>query len=283
MALTVIEKINQAIADAGADWVAGETPFTKYFNRTSKLKSLGMSMSPEQAFSALASDRKKEQEGPKIAAASLPPQIDWRNHRGHNWVTPIRDQKTCGSCVAFATVASIEARMRIQQSNAAYAVDLSEAHLFNCGAPNSCDAGWQPTLAMAYARTHGIGTEADFPYKPRDMMCKQIPSVVKVKKTGAASTSLARKKALTEGPVVASMAVFSDLTSYKSGVYRHVIGKLTGYHAVCVVGYDDSDGCWIVKNSWGKDWGDNGFFKIRYGECGIDTQYSFLFPDGLVF
>jgi hypothetical protein len=70
------------------------------------------------------------------------------------------------------------------------------------------------------------------------------------------------------------MAVYRDFFSYRQGVYRHTTGGLAGYHAVCVVGYSEPEQAWICKNSWGDDWGDSGWFKIGYGECGMDTEFA---------
>jgi C1A family cysteine protease len=68
--------------------------------------------------------------------------------------------------------------------------------------------------------------------------------------------------------------VYQDFFSYRSGVYRHVSGGAAGGHCVEIVGYDDAQGCWICKNSWGANWGEGGFFRIAYGECQIDTWYG---------
>ena len=78
----------------------------------------------------------------------------------------------------------------------------------------------------------------------------------------------------TRGPVTGCFLVYQDFFSYRSGVYRHVSGALRGGHCVALVGYDDTQGCWIAKNSWGAGWGDGGFFRIAYGECGIDSWYG---------
>jgi C1A family cysteine protease len=212
------------------------------------------------------------------AAAPPPPELDWRKKGGRNYVTPIRDQKSCGSCVAFATVATLESRVLIQKAKPGVNFDLSEANLFYCGAPNSCAIGWQPDLAFKFVKAKGVGLEKDFPYKPGDQACKIIAPAVDIPGHKTAGTSLARKKALADGPVVAAMAVFSDFMAYRSGVYRHVAGDLVGYHAISVVGYSDLQGCWIAKNSWNTGWGEQGFFRIRYGECGIDTQFPFTYP-----
>jgi hypothetical protein len=79
--------------------------------------------------------------------------------------------------------------------------------------------------------------------------------------------------------MVAGMAVYADFFTYRSGVYRATSTNLRGYHAVSVVGYDDQEECWICKNSWGTGWGENGWFKIGYGESGIDTQFAFYDVD----
>jgi hypothetical protein len=74
--------------------------------------------------------------------------------------------------------------------------------------------------------------------------------------------------------MIGCMAIYQDFFSYTSGVYRHTLGTLSGYHAVCVVGYSEAEEAWICKNSWGTDWGESGWFKIGYGECGMDTQFA---------
>ena len=61
-------------------------------------------------------------------------------------------------------------------------------------------------------------------------------------------------------------------------MYEYVTGGSTGKHAVCVVGYDDVDECWLVKNSWGDDRGESGYIRIKYGECGLDANYPFYDP-----
>lgn len=74
----------------------------------------------------------------------------------------------------------------------------------------------------------------------------------------------------TRGPVIACFSVYDDFFAYRSGVYHHVYGERVGGHCVCCVGYDDSQTYWICKNSWGPEWGEQGFFRIQYGEAGID-------------
>jgi cathepsin B len=71
------------------------------------------------------------------------------------------------------------------------------------------------------------------------------------------------------GTVTAAFTVYEDFVNYKSGVYRYVSGKELGGHAVKIIGWGKDH--WICVNSWNETWGDNGLFKIAFGECGIDS------------
>jgi len=84
-----------------------------------------------------------------------------------------------------------------------------------------------------------------------------------------------QQEIMTNGPVEAAFDVYADFENYKSGVYRHVSGEYLGGHAIKIIGwgYDQptSTNYWIVANSWNEDWGENGFFRIAFGECGIES------------
>ena len=79
-----------------------------------------------------------------------------------------------------------------------------------------------------------------------------------------------------EGPLAARYTVYDDFFVYwrggADGVYTYVSGDMAGGHVVAVVGYDDAQSCWICKNSWGPTQGNDGCFRIGYGECGIDSR-----------
>jgi hypothetical protein len=80
--------------------------------------------------------------------------------------------------------------------------------------------------------------------------------------------------ALANGPMLAAFDVYQDFFSYKGGVYHHTWGDSVGGHAVAIVGYDSAERYWIVKNSWGANWGENGYFRIGFGECGIEDYVA---------
>jgi C1A family cysteine protease len=84
------------------------------------------------------------------------------------------------------------------------------------------------------------------------------------------------KQALADkGPFEATMTVYTDFFYYSGGIYRYTWGEEEGGHAITIVGYDDNGGYWIAKNSWGISWGEGGWFRIAYGECGID-DYAYI-------
>lgn len=270
-----LKAIQSAIKEKGHAWQAGMTSVSALSQEEQKAR-LGLKISKDEldAMSkAIEAQNKMQAFQAPIAA---PTKIDWRN-KGGDWTTPIKDQASCGSCVSFAVVATIESRINIACNNPNMDKDLSEAHLFYCGCGNCCPSGWNFPPALDFCKNTGVGLESSFPYTPGNQPCKAgVPSYIKLTSWNSVLTIADRKNVIaTKGPVVAGMAVYSDFFSYRSGVYRHVSGGLSGYHAISVVGYDDEQQCWICKNSWGPGWGDNGWFKIGYGECMIDTSFAF--------
>ncbi len=85
------------------------------------------------------------------------------------------------------------------------------------------------------------------------------------------------KPAVMIQPLLCSMLVYDDLRFYTGGVYQHVSGAYLGGHAVVIVGWDDAESCWICKNSWGTDWGEDGYFRIRWEDCSIGGESTFIF------
>ncbi|MET0785732.1 MAG: C1 family peptidase [Paenisporosarcina sp.] len=124
-----------------------------------------------------------------------------------------------------------------------------------------------------------LSKEDYFPYQDNSPPCRTCQDrdkqVVHIKKHAEILDVDARKKYLSNiGPLIGGLDVYEDFLSYGKGVYSHVTGERRGGHCISVVGYDDKAGCWICKNSWGPDWGDNGFFKMAYGDqdCRMDVR-----------
>jgi C1A family cysteine protease len=268
--------LQSAIRSAGHTWTAGPTPLSE-LSVNEQVAHLGLVVSQDELRATAKAIMAAEQVKAYSASfAAPPPAVDWRN-KGGNWITSVKDQQSCGSCVSFATLGTLEARLNIVCNDQNLDVDLSEAHLFYCGCGSCCDTGWNFPPALDFCKNTGVGLESSFPYTPGNQPCKAgVPIYVKIDNWTSVLPIVDRKNILaTKGPMVAGMAVFQDFMSYTSGVYHHVSGSLLGYHAISVVGYDDAQKCWICKNSWNATWGESGFFRIGYGECSIDTQFAF--------
>lgn len=218
----------------------------------------------------------REMDRLKVASGSVdpldkapPPKVDWRET---GMVSAVKDQGNCGACVAFATCAAMESALLIGEGGA---LTLSEAHLFFCGAGNhACEDGWDFLPAIDRAKDVGVCSAEKLPYSDSGV-CEEVPPEAKITDYSVSHSARDRRKALEASPVIAGMEVYRDFLFYKSGVYEHAVGEKVGLHAVCIVGYNDPEGYWIVKNSWGSDWGEDGFARIAYGQSGIET-FAFL-------
>lgn len=220
--------------------------------------------------------------------------LDWRNKDGQNWVSPVLNQGNCGSCVAFATVGTLETQMNISRNYPWLNMRYSTDALFACGG-GACESGWYPSAAANFLESTGVPDEACAPYSMgatgQDISCSSICSDAssrsqKVSKVNTPRGVQAVKNALKHGPLETTMDVYGDFVYYSSGVYKHTTGDYLGGHAVSIVGFDDTSRSWIVRNSWGADWGDKGFVNISYDDTsGIgDQTWGFEVPnaDGVV-
>lgn len=257
--------VQKAIAMEKLSWQAGETSLSRLGEIERRLK-LGGRL-------ALILPRVKAKEP---VALSLPAVLDWRDRDG-NWVTPVKDQGVCGSCWAFATTAVLESMIRINR-NMGEDIDLSEQMLVSCSGAGNCPDGGHEYLAAEYIKNTGIVDERCYPYAAADEPCNPcsdwMARVVKINSWDWVGTSIsAIETALQSGPVTTYMTVFSDFYHYRSGIYQVTAGATEeGGHFVAIVGYDHPGGYWICKNSWGSDWGENGFFRIKMGQADTGIQ-----------
>jgi C1A family cysteine protease len=272
LALDAID-INKAIRDKGANWIAGETSMSKLSPEEIKRRLMPLS------FKRTGLRAKSYRYSAKV---DLPAKIDWRNYNGHNYVTGIRDQGKCGACWAFSTTAALESRILITSHMPDKDLDLSEQSMVSCDENNmGCGGGFLDS-GLDYLITTGIPTEAVVPYTSGEegiageCFDTYKQNTYRVTDYEDVSTSVeAIKNAIVQyGPLVAGFVIYTDFLQYKSGVYSHVTGVAEGGHAVLIVGYDDAEQAWIVKNSFGRDWGENGFFRIKSGtnECEIEDD-----------
>ena len=207
--------------------------------------------------------------------------VDWRDKGA---VTSVKNQKQCGSCWAFSATGAIEGQHFLKTNRL---VSLSEQNLIDCSKKYGnfgCNGGY-PRKAFEYVQQNGgIDIEASYPYEAVDGTCQFSSSEVGATVTGYVRIPYANESALMEavatvGPVsVLIDASQSSFMHYDSGVYSEPLCKRTILdHAVLVVGYGAHNGWdyWLVKNSWGEDWGMDGYIQMarnKDNNCGIATR-----------
>jgi len=212
----------------------------------------------------------------------VPASFDGRTQWG-KCIHPIRDQQQCGSCWAFAGSETLSDRFCIQ-SGGSIDVVLSPEDMVECDSLNfGCNGGNLGT-AWRYLYNTGIVSDSCLPYTSGGgssgacpTKCSNSETWRKYKCSQAAvkSTTVASIKSdiYANGPVETGFTVYADFMNYKSGVYYHVSGRVEGGHAVKILGWGQENGMdyWLCANSWNTSWGEQGFFRIKQGDCGIDA------------
>jgi len=225
--------------------------------------------------------------GPKVAIKDLPTKFDWRDRKV---VSPVKDQQQCGSCWAFSVVENIESvymltkNMTFDQMPALAPQQLVDCDDFDLG----CNGG-NPPFAYEYIAFNGLETNADYPYHATTGTCQyNKDDVYTTIKTWKWATSYADEKLLQQNLIgYAPLSICVDATAwqdYSSGVLKG--SECCAFcwldHCVQLVGYDttgvtpESKGLpyWMIRNSWGSDWGMNGYILVEMGKnaCGLTDE-----------
>jgi hypothetical protein len=265
-----LDAIREAIKEKGAQWQAGITSMNILPKEERRMRLgyiPGMDPTPEERGQIVA----------------FPPNrlyddsLDWRNYNGKNYITRVQDQGACGSCVCFGLLATAEGTINIQTDVERPDWDLSEQELLSCSGA-SCN-GWNHQDAENWFRYVGVSEEACFPYMANDNIpCSNRCARYEFTKRQSTLWGWCYpyvwgiKDYAQYGPVHVAFEVYEDFYSYSGGVYEHTWGNYEGGHSVSIVGWNDADSCWIVKNSWGENWGEDGYFRIKWGECHIENS-----------
>jgi cathepsin L len=220
----------------------------------------------------------------KLSGQRLAQDVDWRDK---GIVTPIKNQGHCGSCWSFSTTGSVEGQYALKYGTLK---SFSEQQLVDCSKTfgnHGCKGGLMDN-AFRYLRVYKDELESSYPYTAEDgLFCKYQASLGVVGLTGYTDIPRGSEAALldaagTIGPIsVAIDAGHRSFQLYKSGVYYEPECSSTKLdHGVLVVGYGVYEGeeYWLVKNSWGPAWGQEGYVRMKrnYGNmCGIATQASY--------
>jgi len=202
-----------------------------------------------------------------------------------DWMTPIKNQGLCGSCWAFSPIGAVESKWDIQNNNPTLDINLSEQYLVSCSGVGSCSGG-SPYAALDYIKNNGVVDESCLPYSlfglPVSCSNKCIDWNTRLWKISnwnwvPDNRADIKQYLISKGPLVAVM----NMTTWNPITYDCPPSTTGVDHGVVIEGYDDAEGVWIVRNSWGSGWNGNGYFKVKYGACSIE-EYSPAYVENVI-
>jgi C1A family cysteine protease len=267
-----IDELNAAIQAKGAGWVAKETPFShipkeEWGKWTGAVDALDLFGRPvDDSF---------------YASLSVPSSFDWTQNGG-NYVTSIKFQHPeCNACVIFTLIAAMESKFLITHDMPGFDLDLSEQIVLSCCAANNGCKGYGSLQGiLTFFKSTGTYLETCYPYTATDGDCGKACAnwqansykidgwdiVVNYNVDQRADLSVLKNALYTNGPLAVQMKVYEDFKHYGGGIYSYTSGEYINTHHVLLVGWDDSKGAFKCKNSYGTNWGEDGFFWISYNE-----------------
>lgn len=274
--------IQKEIDESGQSWTAGMTSVMTEYTPEERKGLLGFRL-PDNWKDLF--DAHLPAVSITLDKADLPATFNWEDS---GKVTPVKNQGGCGSCWIFAATGALEAITKIQRQ---VEYDLSEQQMLSCVSYGwGCDGGWMEDCYV-HQRSYGAISEIAMPYQANDEVpCNENshPVLATIKGwTSLPNNVDVLKTYLMIAPLAVAFTVYDNFNSYWSGCYSHIDEGEPVNHAVLLVGWDDNmcegEGAWRVKNSWGKDWGDDGYFWIKYGSCNFGTAAALIDIDNLVF
>ncbi|KAI4296896.1 hypothetical protein L6164_036816 [Bauhinia variegata] len=237
----------------------------------------------------------KEASFSSLNLEDVPTSLDWRKKGA---VTQIKQQGQCGktnfkiidlfaaSCWAFSTVAAVEGIIQIKTGTL---ISLSEQQLVDCatnGGNEGCGGGWMENGFQYIIGNQGIASEADYPYEGINGTCgnRRTPAAkISGYQRVPADNEEKLLQALINQPISVLVSINDEFRHYAGGVFSGPCSNNLN-HGVTLIGYGTSDNgtkYWLIKNSWGENWGEDGYMKLLRdsdnpeGLCGIAKQATY--------
>jgi hypothetical protein len=256
-----IENINKIIKEKGYKWEAGIT--SKSYLSKNQLRNLCGDLTDtrnkEKKINeqALAYQNYKANKNRSLSKTLTIP--DWKSLMNEP------EDQPCNNCWAYACTGIAEGLLHnLYGSN--IGINLNEDTL-TAGACYGCGGG-EAYCGLSFIYNNGLPSKTGINSFPNFDHGKYKISDFHIETSSSISSN---QIALQYSPIYASMELFEDFVDFRgTGIYRYVTGEKIGYHGIIILGFNDDEEYWICKNSWGTDWGDNGFFKIAYNECSIE-------------
>ena len=234
----------------------------------------------------------------------LPDFLDWRNYQGRSYIGSIRNQGVCGSCYAFGACAAAEGVYNVAMGK--YdddCLDLSEAFLAFCLDQyyygfTGCDGANYDYEELDALVEYGVCLEAVYPYSGKDKGC--VPDSEDAERTkfdgwyriSCGDIEAIKSAIMNYGVVDAAVYVTSAFSAYESGVFVDSNNRCSSVpcyytptnHAIALVGWQDvssnGKGYWILRNSWGSSWGEDGYMRIDYRSAYVACEACYMVYTG---
>lgn len=254
-----------------------------------------LSLDREAQANALKIDPSLRNRLPELRLPACNPNVRAFNWRDLGKVTPVKEQR-CNNCWAFAAAGAYEASYLLRNDRI---IDLSEQYLNDCAQADNgedagdCVLGGLAIKAFQHMVREGNVAENIIPYIGTDSACRNVDAPLDALAWGFVdpnvehpTTQQIKQAICTYGPVATRMRVVSgNFFAYTEGVYSEdVPSDQSGQgHAVLIVGWDDNLGAWLIKNSWGEDWGELGYCWIAYGSNRIGRHTSWVRAENIFY